>query len=455
MKKSILLFVLGLFLFCLSQPVYAIVEQDNTKTPNKIQNKITENLEFENVLLKAQEHSYELKIADFNTLIAKQEVRSARSEYFPKLGLSAGQEYTKNFKDIGQSTVASIGDNFINPYTRFQSVFGVVLTYNIFDFGVRGGTLKASKEGVSAKDYEQQEKLQEVSLNVLDTYTKLLLYQKQLGLYKQILALEQKSLSLNKRLFEAKEISKIELDNAELKVNKVKIQISELQSMMAESVNWLEFYTGETYNVKNLKVSNFKKSDFDVNAFSDYSKTPTWKKNEKLIKQKEYQLYVAKRANYPKINAYSRYYFYGSDPRNYGDHYKDFEPSNFTVGVSANMMLFDGMKNRANIQKTSLELQQLQVQRDNEIADFTKRLSTLRSNLMFLNEQILINTNSINTIKSKEKSISKLVAKKLTTPMDLNDAKIELLQQEIELEKNKITATSIKKGIQILTDYKD
>ncbi len=39
--------------------------------------------------------------------------------------------------------------------------------------------------------------------------------------------------------------------------------------------------------------------------------------------------------------------------------------------------------------------------------------------------------------------------------MDLNDTKIELLQQEIELEKNKITATSIKRGIQILTDYKD
>ncbi len=440
----------------ISQPVYAIVEADNTKSSNKIiQKKSIDNLEFEDILLKAQEHSYDLKIADFETLIAKQDIRVARSEYFPKLGVSIGQEYTKNFKDVGQSSVASIGDNFINPYTRFQSVMGVTLTYNIFDFGVRGGSLKASQEGVGVKEFEQQEKLQEICLNVLDTYSKLLLYQSQLDLYKKMLALEQNNLDLKKRLFEAKELSKIELDDEELKVNKLKSQIVELNSMTAETLGWLEFYTGEKYNVNNLKVANFKKSDFDVNAFNDYTKTAVWKKNEKLIKQKEYELYVAKRANYPKINAYSRYYFYGSDPDKYGEHYKDIGPSNFTIGASANMMLFDGMKNRANIQKTNLELQQLNVQRDKEIANFVTRLATMRSNLIYLDEQVSINTNALNNIKSKEKSNQRLVAKRLIAPMDLNDTKIELLQQEIELEKNKITATSIKRGIQILTDYKD
>ena len=62
------------------------------------------------------------------------------------------------------------------------------------------------------------------------------------------------------------------------------------------------------------------------------------------------------------------------------------------IGASANMMLFDGMKNRANIQKTNLELQQLNVQRDKEIAKFVTRLATMRSNLIYLDEQILINT---------------------------------------------------------------
>ena len=40
------------------------------------------------------------KIADFDVFIAKQGVRTARSEYFPKINASVGTEYTKNFKDF-------------------------------------------------------------------------------------------------------------------------------------------------------------------------------------------------------------------------------------------------------------------------------------------------------------------------------------------------------------------
>ena len=44
-------------------------------------------LVYNEVLEKAKEHSYNLQLADFDTLIAKQEIRGARSEYFPKLFL--------------------------------------------------------------------------------------------------------------------------------------------------------------------------------------------------------------------------------------------------------------------------------------------------------------------------------------------------------------------------------
>ena len=52
----------------------------------------------------------------------------------------------------------SIGDAFINPYTRFQSLLGVTVSYNLFDFGIRGGNLKAAKEDVKLKELETKEK---------------------------------------------------------------------------------------------------------------------------------------------------------------------------------------------------------------------------------------------------------------------------------------------------------
>ena len=409
-------------------------------------------IDFEQVLKKAQEHSYDLKIADFNKLISEQEVRGARSEYYPKLFVNAGTEYTKNYRDTKDTQVMAIGENFINPYTRYQSILGVVLTYNLFDFGVRGDTLKMAKHEVAIKELERSEKLQELNLNVLDTYTKILIAKKQIDLNKDILSLYNKNLEIYKRLYNAKEISKTELNDMEVKAETARKHIAELSQMMAEDLNWLEFYTGEKYSPTNIKIADIKKPDFDVNEFNDYTKTVIWKKHEKLIKQKEIELRVTRKANYPKINAYSRYYLYGSDHSNYGKSWDDFSPSNFTVGGSVTMPIFDGFKNNAEIKKKALELQQLQVERDKAIAQFMTRLASMRSNLIYLNEQITNNNKIISQLSDKEKSVHRLVAKRISSPSEENDTKADLLEQKIEYIKNNITVISLTKGIQLLTE---
>lgn len=413
--------------------------------------KLVGNISFDDVMHKAEEHAYDLKIADFQVLIAKQGIKGARADYFPKLNFMMGTEYTKNFRNDRESTVMTIGEAYINPYTRYQSVLGITLTYNIFDFGVRGNNLKAAKEDVVVKEFQEKQKFQELNLNVIDTYSKILMLTKQIEINKKILQLEEKSFEYKTRLYNAKELSKMEYDDAIVKVANVKKRISELKSTRQESINWLSFYTGEQYDSENLKVGDIKKSDFDVNAFQDYTKCITWKIHEHSIKKKEFELRVAKHMNYPKINAYSKYYIYGSDNTSYPDSFGNIKPSNFTVGVSVNTQLFDGMKNRANIGKVKLELQQLQVERDKAMAQFMAKLATMRSNLIYLEEQSAENDKMIKALDDKEKSTHRLVAKKLVSPIEENDVKVQVLQQQIESDKNKITSEAIVKGIQILT----
>lgn len=413
---------------------------------------IVEKIDFDRVLEKAKEHSYDLKIADYNVLISKQGVRAARSEYFPKLNLGAGTEYTKNFRDAKESTVMSIGDAFINPYTRYQSVIGITVGYNLFDFGVRGGNLKIAKEDTAIKDLEVKEKLQEMNLTLLDTYTKILLTSKQIGVNKQILELQEKNLENYERLFDAKEISKVELNNARVQVSNTKTKISELSGIEQEAFNWLSFYTGEYYDINKTKVADLNVPKFDILEFQDYTKSVVWKKHEKNIRKKELELGVVKRNNYPKINVYGRYYLYGSNHNNFGHSLGNIEPSNFSVGASLSMPVFDGFKNSSNIEKTKLELKQLYVERDKAIAQLMTKLANMRSNLIYLDEQVDENNKAIKELTDKENSSKRLAAKKLITPMELNDAKVELLNQQIELSKNMITHTAITKGIQILTE---
>ena len=452
-RISYLSFIFALAVFGAVVPVFAIEnEADSSSSISLQQAQAVKKISFDDVWAKAKNHAYDLKIADYDILIAKQEVKGVRAEYFPKLAASAGTEYTKNYRNLRDTTVMSIGEAFINPYTRYQSVLGITLVYNLFDFGIRGESLKAAKEEVSLKELELKEKLQELHLNLLDTYTKILITTRQIELNKEIISQYEKNLGYKERLVKAKEISKTDLNDAKKELLSAQNRINELNSIRAESLAWLSFYTGESYDNESIKVEDLCKPDFDVTAFNDYTKSIVWQIHEKQIKKKEHEIKIAKRTNYPKVNVYGRYYLYGSDYSSYNDSLKDIEPSNFTVGGSVNMTLFDGLKNQANIKKNILEMKELQVERDKAIAQLMTRLAAMRANLIYLDKQIDVNNDIIKELNDKEKSVRRLVSKRVVSPMDEVDAKVQILEQKIELSKNTITKIAITKGIQILTE---
>lgn len=187
--------------------------------------------------------------------------------------------------------------------------------------------------------------------------------------------------------------------------------------------------------------------------FNDYTKSLTWLIQEKEVKKKELALNIAKKNIMPKVNAYSRYYLYGSDHSSYRRTMDDLGPSNYTIGATVFMPLFDGFKNSAEIQTAHLELQQQLVKRDKAIAQFMTRLATMRTNLVYLDKQVETDTTLAMELENKEKLIKKLVDKKISTPIELNEVKIKLLEQQIELEKNTTTTIAIQRAIQALTTY--
>ena len=97
-QKSGLLRILILFLvsafICMPAIAIGTNEPDQVELFESKNGTLVTGINFDNVLKKAKEHSYDLQIADYNVLISKQGVRGARSEYFPKLNLGAGLEYT-------------------------------------------------------------------------------------------------------------------------------------------------------------------------------------------------------------------------------------------------------------------------------------------------------------------------------------------------------------------------
>lgn len=450
--KCILGILTLFFVFFGMNPSFAI--NDNKYSNENIEQNspvLFSKIEYNDVVKKAEEHSFDLKSADFNILISKQGIVDARSEYFPKLNLGATTEYTKNFRNQRESTVMSIGDSFINPYTRFQTVLGINMSYNLFDFGVRKNLLNMAKEDVEIKELEEKQRLQDLVTNVTDTYAKILMIISQEQSYKQIEALQTKNLEYYQRLYNAKVVSSTDLNLAKVNLEQTKKQISELLALKAETLNWLSFYTGVEYNIDEIQAEPFQKTDFNPFLEFDIEKTVVWKLHEKTIKKKGFEVKAAKKLNYPKITAYSRYYLYGSDYSSYADNIDNIRPSNFSIGGSINMPVFDGFKNSANIKTKKLELEQLLVQRDKAISEYSTKIAVMRSNLSYLNRQIVDNEIIEHELADKVRSTDRLVSNRISSPIEGNNVKIELLKQKIESIKNETAKDAIIKVIEVLT----
>lgn len=443
--KKIFIYILVVFQLA-SLSVLAI--EDTTLERSELTSKVTYN----DVLQRAKDHAYDIKISNYDTQIAKTAIIGAHADYLPKLMFMAGTEYTKNFRDAADSTVMSIGDAYINPYTRFQSVLGITLTYNLFDFGLRRANLNKAKQDVHTKTIQEEKVLQELELSIIDSYTKTLLAYKQLNLNKQILALDKKNLEMVKSLYDAGQVNKTDVNDREVKVQKVEKHIAELSQMLAESLGWLSFYTGCDYDIDNVVVGDLPNPKFDPMESRDYTKTLIWKYYDSEIKRKEFEVQAVKRTNLPKVNVYTRYYMYGSDQTNYAESLKDIKSSNWSIGANLTMPIFDGLKNYGDIKRVSLELEQMLIKRDKAIAEWMTRLATMRSNLVYLREQSDAASNIIVELKDKNKSKGRLLSKKIISPVEANDAKIELLESQIEYEKNYITSEGILNGIKTLME---
>ena len=92
----------------------------------------------------------------------------------------------------------------------------------------------------------------------------------------------------------------------------------------------------------------------------------------------------------------------------------------------------------------------MQVKRDKAIAQWLARLATLRSNFIYMSNEIECSERIIKELKDKDSSLFRLVSKKVISPIEQNDSKIKLIEQQIEYVNNKATNVAIMQGIAVL-----
>lgn len=428
-------------------------------------------ISYKDTLNSAINNSFDLKMSETDIGISRAQLKAVRADWYPTLSMQFNTEYNKDLTD-GKGTYAYAGNTMITPYTQYRDMLYLTLSYNLLDYGIQGKKVHIAKQELKQKELSYNIQLKDLKLKILELYTKAQQNNNLISTKTEILNLYENIFKNKERIFKAGMNDKLSVMDEAVNIAKTKNEIEISKIELKNTLEDLAYYTRQEYNSDKLIFHNIdetdsvennivkinsnnrlnskiKKEQYDYNFNSQLTDESHYYDLE--IDKKKSELAILKRQLLPTFRFYTGYSLYGQNPNNYYRSVQDVEQRSFVVGISSQYVFFDGFKNRANREKTKLEIQKLQLEKEKKLSEletkYKKSLKTYES----YNDELNINKEHLLTVKEKLKAVNRLRSNKLIEQNEVFSTKAELLNQECELEQNIINLTSKLEELKIMS----
>lgn len=430
---------------------------------------LAETLTYRDTLNQAINNSFDLKISKLDIDISKAELKAARSDLYPMLNFQVNSEHNNDLSNSTQYAYA--GNNVITPYTLYRNMAYATVSYNLLDFGVVGKKILIAKKTLDQKVISEELQLKDLKLKILDLYTKTLLSNNEIKTKTEILKVYEEIFTAKERLFQAGTQDKISVMDEAVNIAKTQNDIEDSKLQLKTSLQDLASYTRQKYDPKKLEVLDLDEMNIQTNIVPvnnveplkakvadeslDFSFNPENSPEAKYynfeLEKKKAELDMYKKQRYPAFKLYASYAMYGQDLNHYSAALRDITQRSVTVGVSGNLPVFDGFKNKASREKAAIEFQKLQLQKEKKLLELATEYEKTYASYDTYIQELSIKKNLLNKVKEKLDSLDRMSKNGIIDKNQMLKAKADLLTQEFDLEKNIINISSKIKEIQILT----
>lgn len=426
---------------------------------------------YKDTLNSAINNSFDLKMSETDIGISRAQLKAVRADWYPTLSMQFNTEYNKDLTD-GKGTYAYAGNTMITPFTQYRDMLYLTLSYNLLDYGIQGKKVHIAKQELAQKEISYKLQLKELKLKVLELYTKAQQNNNSINVKTEVLNLYENMFKNKERMFKAGMNSKLTVMDEAVKIAKTKNEIENSKIELKNTLEDLAYYTKQDYNLNGLNFRNIddtdvaddyivevstnnviksevKKNQFDF-TFDPYL-TDESRYYDLEIDKKKSELIILKRQLFPSFRFYTGYSLYGQNPNNYYSSVQNIGQRSLVIGVSSQYVFFDGFKNRANREKTKLEIQKLQLEKEKKLSELESKYKKSFKTYESYNEELTTNKDLLATVKEKLDAVNRLNSNKLIEQNELLSTKAELLNQEYELEQNIINITSKLEEMKIMS----
>jgi hypothetical protein len=422
-----------------------------------------DNLNYKEVMVNAVNNSFDLKMSAVDIDISNAQLKAVRADWYPTLSMQFNTEHNSDLAN-GRGNYAYAGNTMITPYTQYRNMLYLTLSYNIFDFGIQGKKVDIAKKELEQKKISYEIQLKDLKLKVLDLYTKTQQYTKEINTKTEIFSIYENMFHNKERMYKAGIDNKLSVMDEAVKMARAQNDIENSKLSLKNTLEDLSVFTQNKYDYENLTVNDINVQNTEYEDYIipfDYENIlqtsiekedirPYFNSQNSLeatyydleIEKKKSELSILKRQLLPTFRFYTGYSLYGQNPNNYWGSVQDVGQRSLIIGISSNFVFFDGFKNKANREKTSLEIQKLVYEKEKKLAELQNQYEKSYQSYDTYTNELIIKQNLLNAVEEKLLALERLHANKLAEQNELLSAKADLLNQKFELEQNIINITS-------------
>ena len=124
--------------------------------------------------------------------------------------------------------------------------------------------------------------------------------------------------------------------------------------------------------------------------------------------------------------------------------------SNYTIGGSLSMPIFDGMRNREERRKAEMEKRRLEIEREKAVEEYRRRVEGLVRELRYERERIAQSEEQMKCIEERKRMKERLREKSEIDGIAIVEEEIARLERARELIREEVSEYAIRKTLEIM-----
>ena len=403
-----------------------------------------EELSLDDCIQIALKNNYNIKISKYFKESAEEDVTSSYSGILPNASVSASISRFEvgPVEDIGDfpvgiDSVTGLPKYESRKYTqpgfgRNSNSLNLRISQNIFDGGEWWNAISYAKSQNQSSEFEMKSTVNSTVRDVQSKYFELLKQQKLLEVNEIAVQRSQDQLDKTQKMFELGAVAKVDVFRSKVNLGNDKIQLLTQKNAVITAKNNLNLALGREPDLLiKIKPELQLRTTFDnvdTLILQALNNNPQIKKNKEEYNSSNIMTSRAYSVLYPSLGAF---FNYSRSNEELNKVYSDYDKNwNISFGVSLSLNLFNGFRDKVNIQKSKLSAKNALA--NYEIAKLSTRASVVQlvDNYNSYLEIIKINEENLEAAKEEYRLAEERYRIGSGTQLEVREAQVNLTRAE-------------------------